>query len=85
MNQNQYFTDIISGLAERTIKRLWIIIIVLVLYCGFITYMYVDLRGQVETCEITQDVMQETNGENSRNYFAGGDVYGSAAESTNEG
>lgn len=30
MGEQQYYIDIVSGLAERTIKRLWIVIILLV-------------------------------------------------------
>lgn len=83
MNEKQYYTDIISGLAERTIKRLWIVIILLIVLlvgsnCAWL-YYEAQFTGEV----ITQDVLQEVSGENSRNIFAGGDLYGGTTESQN--
>lgn len=52
----QYYIDVVSAMAERTIMRLWIIIIaLLVIVCG-LTYLYVDLWRSIETAEITQDI-----------------------------
>lgn len=60
---------------ERTIKRLWIIILVLVVmfaasWVGFFWY-----ESQFETTETWQDVWQEADG-NGSNQFVGGDYNG---------
>ena len=69
--EQQYYVDIVSGLAERTIKRLWVLVILLILFSGTITYFYVDLLNNLETVEVTQEV--ETGEGNA--YVAGvGDV-----------
>ena len=83
MGDRQYFMDIISGLAERTIKRLWIVVILLIVLLVGTNAMWIYHESQYEDATITQDVLQEVSGENSRNYFNGGDYYGSEAENQN--
>lgn len=67
---------------ERANKRwfiAWLITFLLLCacVCGFIWY-----ENQFTDEVITQEVLQEVSGESSRNYFAGGDLYGSSTEST---
>lgn len=83
MGEKQYYMDIISGLAERTIKRLWIVVILLIVLLVGTNAMWIYHESQYEDATITQDVLQEVSGENSRNYFNGGDYYGSEAENQN--
>lgn len=70
--EKQYTIDILASMAERTIKRLWIIIIILIgLLCGM-TYLYVDAITQYETISVEQEVDTEEGDA----YVAGvGDVY----------
>lgn len=84
MDEKQYYMDIISGLAERTIKRLWIVVILLIVLLVGTNAMWIYHESQYEDATITQDVLQEVSGENSRNYFNGGDYYGSEAENQND-
>lgn len=82
MNEKQYYIDIVSSLAERTIKRLWITIILLVilLFGSNAAWIYYESQWQtVETLE--QDVIQSAD--NGVNRFVGGDYYG-LSESNNE-
>lgn len=83
MGEKQYYMDIISGLAERTIKRLWIVVILLIVLLVGTNAMWIYHESQYEDATITQDVLQEVSGENSRNYFNCGDYYGSEAENQN--
>lgn len=53
---NQYTKDILLAFAERTVKRLWVLLILMTIYCGIITYLYVDAITQYETVEVTQEV-----------------------------
>ena len=84
MDEKQYYMDIISGLAERTIKRLWIVVILLIVLLVGTNAMWIYHESQYEDATITQDVLQEVSGENSRNYFNGDDYYGSEAENQND-
>lgn len=36
----QYYADIIAAMAERTIKRLWLVVLVLVILCTILTGLY---------------------------------------------
>ena len=78
MKDEQYYVDIVSAMAERTIKRLWIVILVQILVMvGMVTFyiwhesQYVDVEETV-----TQEVTQEA--ETGNNSFVGGDYYGEA-------
>ena len=60
MDDKKYYTDIISGLAERTIKRLWIVIILLIVLLVATNAMWIYREGQfvdevTETIEATSD------------------------------
>ena len=70
--EKQYTIDILASMAERTIRRLWILIILLVVYCGIMTYLYVDAITSYETISVEQEVDTEQGDA----YVAGvGDVY----------
>lgn len=70
--EKQYTIDILASMAERTIKRLWIIIIILIGLLGGMTYLYVDAITQYETISVEQEVDTEEGDA----YVAGvGDVY----------
>lgn len=79
---NQYSIDAIASMAERTIKRLWILIIILVLLLFGTNAAWVYYESQFETITVSQEVEQDA--ENGSNRFVGGDYYG-AAESENDG
>lgn len=67
---------------ERTIKRLWIVIIILiVLLCGS-NVAWIAYEGQFEDVVVTQEVEQEAD--NGTNTFIGGDYIGEA-KSENDG
>ena len=70
--EKQYDNDIIAALAKHIITRLWVIILLLIAYCGVMTYLYIDERTSYETYEIEQEV---DTGDGDA-YVAGvGDVY----------
>ena len=75
---SQYTVDIVSAMAERTIKRLWItIILLIVLLVGSnCAWIYYESQFETVTTTIEQDVEQES--ENGNNSFVGGDYYGSS-------
>lgn len=78
----QYTIDILSAMAERTIKRLWILLaIVTVLLVGS-NVAWIAYESQFETVVVTQDVEQDAT--DGINHFIGGDYYG-ASESENDG
>ena len=60
MGDRQYFMDIISGLAERTIKRLWIVVILLIVLLVATNGMWIYRERQfvdevTETIEATSE------------------------------
>lgn len=60
--------------AERTVKRLWITILLLIVLLVGTNGAWIWYESQFEYCQTTQEVMQESNhGDNS---FIGGDVGG---------
>ena len=72
--ESQYTIDILTALAERTIKRLWILIILLVvlLFGTNAAWIYYEVQWEVvESTEITQE------NENGYNNYIGndGDIY----------
>lgn len=67
---------------ERIVKRLWILVIILIALLFGTNAGWLYYESQFTDEVITQDVLQEVSGENSRNYFNGGDYYGGTTEST---
>ena len=83
MNEKQYYIDIVSSLAERTIKRLWITIILLVILLFGSNAAWIWYESQMQTVEtVTQDVIQKAD--NGMNRFVGGDYYGLSENQNNE-
>lgn len=70
--------------AERTIRRLWILCIILVLLLTVTNGAWLYYESQFEdvvTTEYTQDVTQDADGDGS-NTFIGGDAYGTTESKT---
>lgn len=64
---------------ERTIKRLWIVILVLIALLAGSNGAWIWYESQFEVTEtITQEVTQDS--ENGSNQFVGGDYYGEAKD-----
>lgn len=79
-NNAKYYEDIYSAFAERVVKRLWVIIIILLLMIAMLGYLYIDalLSYQAEYVD-----MEVENGEGDAVVAGIGDVnYG---ESTHQG
>ena len=80
--KDQYMIDIVSALAERIVKRLWIALILTIVLLVGSNAWWVWRESQFTDVVTTQTVEQETDG-NGDNTFVGGDMYGSA-ESDND-
>ena len=81
--EKQYYFEVMAASMERTIKRLWIVIIILASFLVGTNAAWVWYESQFETVSVTQEVEQESE-ENGTNSFIGGDYYGTA-ESENDG
>ena len=78
---DRYSLDIIIAMAERTIKRLWILIILLTVLLFGSNAFWVWYESQYEDVSVEQEVQQEAD--NGRNIFVGGDLYGNAESEDN--
>lgn len=81
--ESQYTIDVLSAMAERTIKKLWILIVLLVvlLFGSNAAWIWYEAQWQVvETTEVTQE------NENGYNNFIGnnGEIIYGAANSEND-
>lgn len=90
MQEKQYTIDILASMAERTIKRLWIIIIILLCLVSACLVAVVvennaridainelrELENSIETV-YEYEVEQEAD-DYGRNYVVSGDYYGEA-------
>ena len=77
MGERQYYTDIISGLAERTIKRLWIVIVLLIVLLFGSHAAWIYYESHWETIETTIEAQQYSD-DGGSNYAIGGDLYDTA-------
>ena len=75
-NVRQYDIDLLSAMAERTIKRLWIVILVLIIALIGTNDAWLYYESQFEDVVWTQEVVQDA--ENGTNNFVGGDDSGNA-------
>ena len=76
MNENdKYIHDAYMAMAERTIRRLWILC--LVIFLAFATSIVFIIYQEQQFETITQEVTQETE-DSGENNFYGGDYYGEA-------
>ena len=71
----QYTVDVLAALAERTIKRLWIIILLLVVLLFGSNIAWSVYLQQFQTVTVTQEVEQDAD--SGSNNFVGGDYIGS--------
>jgi len=77
--REKYSIDLLTALAERTIKRLWVLIILLIILLFGTNAAWVYYENQFETVSVTQDV---DSGEGDVRMTGVGDIYG---ESTPNG
>lgn len=68
-NEKQYSIDIISAMAERTIKRLWVIIIILLALLAGANAAWI----WYESSFIDESVIVEQESESGYNNFIGND------------
>ena len=72
--ENKFLHEMYLASLERTIKRLWILCIILVFLLVGTNVCWIVYENSFE--ETTQTVTQESDGENTENTFVGGDSYG---------
>ena len=77
MQEKQYAIDILSAMAERTIKKLWVLIIILVLLLFGTNAAWIYYENQFVDETTVQEVWQDAD--NGTNSFIGGDYIGNAA------
>lgn len=74
MKDEQYYVDIISAMAERTIKRLWIVIILLIVLLVGTNVAWLVYESSFEVIERTEITQENDGGYN--NYVGNdGDIY----------
>lgn len=79
-NVRQYDIDLLSAMAERTIKRLWIIVLVLIIALIGTNGAWLYYESQFETIETTIEAEQG----DGINIVGGGDVnYGAESQDNN--
>lgn len=74
VKDEQYYVDIISAMAERTIKRLWIVIILLIVLLVGTNVAWIYYENQFEEV-VTETVETTTEG--------GGNAYGTIVSGDN--
>lgn len=82
VDKEQYHIDILVGLAERTIKKLWVIIILLVvlLFGSNAAWVYYESQFETVQTEITQDNLDGIN-----NYIGNdGDIVNGSTDDQNQ-
>lgn len=73
MEKNQYHIDVVSALAERVIKRLWVLVIILVLllFGSNAAWLYYESQWDVVETAVTQE-----NSDGINNFIGNdGDIY----------
>lgn len=79
MRENeQYPIDILTAFAERTVKRLWIIIILLIVLLVATNAGWIWYNAQFEDVTTTIEQEVEQDADSGNNSFVGGDYYGEA-------
>ena len=71
--ESQISVDILAAMAERTIKRLWVLIILLIILLFGTNAAWIVYESQFEEVSVTQEV--ET-GEGDTRITGVGDIYG---------
>lgn len=83
--KEQYPIDILVGLAERTIKKLWVIIILLIVLLVVTNAGWIWYESQFEDVTTTMQEVEQTTDGGGSNSFVGGDYIGSAeSENSND-
>ena len=72
--ETQYLIDTITAMTERTLHRLWVLIILLVVLLFGSNAAWVWYEAQYQEVTVTQDVQQDADF--GSNHFIGGDYYG---------
>lgn len=84
MNENQNVPYIMHeadmARMERSNKRLWIVVIILIAALLGTNAAWIVYESQFQTVEVSQEVEQDADG-NGYNNFIGGDSYGGTSES----
>ena len=84
MNENQNVPYIVHeadmARMERTNKRLWIVVIILIAALLGTNAAWIVYESQYQAVEVSQEVEQDADG-NGANSFIGGDSYGGTSES----
>ena len=81
--KERYDKDLIVALARQAIQRLWIICLVLIVYAGVMTYLYITERTSYETVK-SEIEMDAKDGNIDHVQVAGvGDIY--YGEDTSDG
>jgi len=80
--RSQYTLDIWAAMVERTIKKLWCIIILLIALLFGSNAAWIWYESQFADEVITQEV--EQNADNGINRFVGGDYYGTPEDQNND-
>lgn len=84
MNKEEKFIqEMYAASMERTIKRLWITIILLIVLLVGTNVGWLIYESQFEEVTTTQTVTQDLQGDNASNNFIGGDVYGKSETDSN--
>ena len=79
-NQTKHFSEAALAMAERTIRRLWITIIVLIVLMAGLSVGFFVYESQFEDYSEVTEIEAEQEGDN--NLVAGGDInYGAESES----
>ena len=72
--ESQYTIDILAAMTERTLTRLWILIIILVVLLFGSNAAWLAYESQFDGVTVTQSVEQDAD--NGVNHFVGCDYYG---------
>lgn len=70
MNEKDLAIERITSAYERTIKRLWVLCIIIFITCAVTNIGWIYYNSKYEVVESTQEVQQET--ESGDNNFIGG-------------
>ena len=83
-SSGQAVYDLLAVLAERTIKRLWVIIILLVVLLFGTNAAWIYYESQFSMEEVTStEIEQDTDG-GGNNYVIGGDFNGEAKDQSDK-
>lgn len=72
--EEKFIHEMYLASLERTIRRLWILCIIIIFLFVGSNAAWLYYESQFE--ETTQTVTQESDGDNTENTFVGGDSYG---------